>query len=224
MSNASKPLDIGRLSLVAIVATAVALLCRFQFKTDWLEVAGFVTGVVGVYLVAVEHIWNWPVGIVNVLLYAYVFYSVQLYADVTLQLVFFALAVVGWVMWLRGGEARGALRVSRIKPQNWFLLFGIIAIGTLIYKPLIEHWKGASPFWDTLLMVVSLCAQVLLNAKKVENWVLWIFVDIAYIPLYISRGLYPTAILYFVFLILAVTGLLGWLKTYKAQTLQGGQP
>ena len=211
-------LNLFHLSLVTFASVAIGLILKHYFKGDWWEFGGFVTGVVGVYLVAVEHIINWPVGLANVAIYAWVFYTGRLFADMSLQFFFFVLGVIGWIQWARGGEGNSELRISRISSPMWAGISVLWFIGTAIYYPIILHFNGAAPFIDSSLTVASILAQFLLNAKKVENWILWIIVDIVYIPLYISRGLVSTAILYGLLLGLAISGLYGWLRTYRMES------
>ena len=213
-----KKLNVLHLAIATILAVAIGLLLKRTYHGDWFEFAGFITGVVGVYLVAVEHIINWPVGLVNVAVYGYVFYSSRLFADMSLQMFYFVLGVQGWWMWARGGANSLQLRITNI-PMNWWAgIAAAIFAGTALYFPVIKHFNGAAPFLDSLLTVVSIIAQLLLNVKKIENWILWIVVDIVYIPLYISRDLYSTAFLYGVLLVLAICGLIGWAKTYRAES------
>lgn len=211
----ARKLETSHLAAVSVLSVAIGLFLKYKFGGDWFEFAGFVTGVVGVYLVAVEHIINWPVGLVNVLIYGYVFFVSRLYADMTLQVFFFALGVHGWYQWARGGESQSELKVTRIRTNEWFIVARVWLIGTAIYYPVIRHFNGAAPFVDSSLTVASILAQILLNRKKLENWMIWITVDIIYIPLYISRGLYSTAVLYALLLALAIGGLIGWMKTYR---------
>jgi nicotinamide mononucleotide transporter len=214
----TKKLDLVHLIACCIVTVIVGLWLKQTYKGDWYEFAGFVTGVVGVYLVAVEHIINWPVGLVNVAIYGYVFYTSRLFADMSLQVFFFALGVQGWWMWAQGGQNKTELKITSI-PATWWVGIAIsLAAGTAIYYPIIKHFNGAAPFLDSLLTVASIIAQLLLNAKKLENWIIWIVVDIVYIPLYISRNLYSTAVLYAILLALAISGLIGWIKTYRKST------
>ena len=202
------------MAICILLSIGTGLLLRGKYHGDWFEFAGFVTGVVGVYLVAVEHIINWPVGLLNVSIYGYVFFSSRLFADMSLQVFFFALGVQGWWMWARGGQNKTELKITRI-PMSWWLgVAASLAVGTAIYYPVIKHFNCAAPFLDSLLTVASIIAQLLLNAKKLENWIIWIVVDIVYIPLYISRNLQSTAVLYAILLAIAISGLIGWLKTY----------
>ncbi len=210
------------LAVVISVSILIGLLLKNVYKGEWVEFAAFVTGVVGVYLVAVEHIINWPVGLVNVSIYAWVFYKGGLPADMTLQFFYFAVGIQGWYFWAHGGDQKASLKISRIPPMWWAYIAGIIGVGTAIYVPIIRHYQGASPFVDSILTVTSIVAQLLINAKKIENWILWIIVDVAYIPLYVSRHLYSTAYLYAIFLLLAVFGLVGWIKAYRAETSIAG--
>lgn len=210
-----RKLNLVHLSLVTVIGVMIGLWLHVQFKGDWFEFAGFVTGVVGVYLVAVEHMINWPVGLINVSIYGWVFYTSNLLADMSLQVFFFVLGVWGWIQWATGGDGGGELAISRIRSAGWATLVIAWVVGTAIYFPIIRHFNGAAPFIDSSLTVGSIIAQFLLNAKKLENWILWIIVDVVYIPLYISRNLIATALLYTLLLGLAIAGLVGWTRTYK---------
>ena len=202
---------------ILVSSTGIGLWYHFAFGSNWVEVAAFVTGVLAVYLVVRESYWNWPLGIFNVLLYFWVFMHSRLYADMTLQLFFLVFQVHGWWSWAKGGQGQTELRIQRIEMRKWLYVIGFIVVGTAVYIPIITHYKGSSPFWDSLLTVVSMAAQLLLNRKILENWILWIIADICYIPLFLSRGLYPTELLYGIFLVLAISGFVVWKKSYSSQ-------
>ncbi len=208
-------LQYSHLAIAILFSIIVSLYCHAKLGSDWWEVSGFITGILAVYLTAKEHMSNWPIGIVNVLLYAYVFYASRLFADMTLQFFFFALSIHGWYSWAKGGTQKDTLKISRLQPVALAVCIGALIVGTAIYVPIITHFKGASPFLDSLLTVASIIAQILLNRKVLENWILWIVIDVLYIPLYYSRGLYPTTILYVIFLGLAIGGLVQWLKNHR---------
>ena len=230
----ARKLNFLHLNAVTHGSIVMWLILRHFVASDLWEGAGFVTGVVGVYLVAVEHIINWPVGLANVAIYAWVFFTSRLYADMSLQFFFFALGVQGWWQWAKGkkgvvlerdstSDAAGwaadktTLPITRIAPIYWLLVVLSWALGTAIYYPIIRHFNGAAPFVDSSLTVSSIIAQLLLNVKKLENWIIWITVDVIYIPLYISRHLVVTAVLYSLLLALAIWGLVGWRKTFVKQ-------
>jgi len=215
-----KKLNILRLAMVVTAAMGLGIALKIAFKGDWFEFAGFVTGIVGVYLVSIENIWNWPVGLTNVSIYAWVFFASKLYADMSLQFFFFALGVYGWYHWLRGGLGATELKISRIPEIWWVYIVCIWASGAAVYIPIIRYLGGAAPVIDSILTVGSILAQLLLNAKKIENWILWIVVDVVYIYLFIDRNLKSTAVLYFIMLLLAISGLITWIKTYRLENQQ----
>ena len=167
-----------------------------------------VFGVASVYLSTRENIWSWPTAIVNVALYGLVFFREKLYADMGLQGVFLLLSIYGWYEWLHGGEHRTRLRVSRASPRLWVLLAVLNITAWLLLATILHRFTDASlPYLDSLLTTTSLVAQWMMTRKILENWALWIAVDIVYVPMFISRGLHPTALLYAIFLGLAVMGI-----------------
>lgn len=175
-------------------------------------------GVVSVYLSTRENIWSWPTAIVNVGLYIFVFLGARLYADMGLQVVYLVLSVYGWYEWLHGGEHRGALHVSRATPRIWLWLAVIDVLAWLLLATLLRRYTNASlPWIDSLLTTTSLMAQWMMTRKIVENWVVWIAVDIVYIPMYVFKDLYLTAVLYAIFLVLAFMGLRDWRRTWFAR-------
>ncbi len=224
----ARKLNLLHLSIAIVVSVVVGLVLKKYYPESWWEFAGFVTGVVGVYLVAVEHMINWPVGLVNVVVYGYVFFTGRLFADMSLQVFFFILGVQGWYQWAQGGKKKAPdagypvdleppsseLKISRIQPIDWAKIVACWVVGTAIYYPVIKHFNGAAPFLDSTLTVGSIIAQLLLNWKKLENWIIWIVVDIIYIPLYISRDFIATAVLYGLLLCLAISGFISWRNTH----------
>jgi nicotinamide mononucleotide transporter len=157
-----------------------------------------------------ENVWNFPIGMVNVAIFSVIYFQTRLYADAGLQLVYFALGVSGWYLWLRGGAQRSALRITRASGREGWLALAFVAVSTLLLWRLLRMVGGSASFFDALTTSGSLASQWLLNKKRLENWLGWIVVDILYIPLYVSRGLKLTAILYAVFLAMAITGYLRW--------------
>ena len=173
-------------------------------------------GAVSVYLSARQNIWSWPTAIVNVSLYTVVFYQSGLYSDMGLQVVYLGLSIYGWYHWLRGGAQHSQLKVSRASRRAW------IACGALGLAFWIVLWRYTStlpgvslPYVDSGLTTLSLVAQWMMTRKIVENWALWILADIVYVPMYIFKGLFITAGLYAVFLVLACLGLVSWTNSYR---------
>ncbi|SCG64008.1 nicotinamide riboside transporter PnuC [Micromonospora inositola] len=179
--------------------------------TTWAELLGFATGVVNVWLVARQHIANWPIGIANVLLLMLLFWTAGLYADAGLQVVYVVLGVYGWWHWLFGGERRSRLTVARTGHREWWALgvAGVLLTAGL-WALLDRATDSTVPLADAVTTALSLLATYGQTRKLVESWWLWIMADLIYIPLYAYKGLWLTGGLYLIFLALCVVGLRAW--------------
>lgn len=183
----------------------------FGVPTSWAELLGFGTGALCVLLVVRQHIANWPIGILNVLLLMVVFWSAGLYADAGLQVVYVVLGAYGWWQWAFGGVDRTTLRVRRTTRGEWLALAaaGVALTGGLWF--FLERFTDSTvPLPDALTTALSLLATYGQARKLVESWWLWITADLIYIPLYGYKGLWLTSILYVGFLCLCVMGLRAW--------------
>ncbi|ADD44135.1 nicotinamide riboside transporter PnuC [Stackebrandtia nassauensis] len=184
---------------------------------SWTEVLGFGSGALCVWLVARQHIANWPTGIANNLFFILLFTQAGLYADAGLQLVFITLAVYGWWNWARRGSGAVTVVVRRTTRVEWYVL-GVAGVAGLVGLTwlLDSATDSTVPFWDALTTVLSLLATYGQCRKRLESWWLWIAADVVYIPLYAYKGLYLTAILYVGFMALCVMGLRGWRRDLVA--------
>jgi nicotinamide mononucleotide transporter len=174
------------------------------------EALGFVTGVICVWLLAKQNIWNWPIGIGNNLFYVVVFLRSGLYADSALQVVYAALAVYGWWTWLHQ-EPGEELPVTRTTGPVWlWLSISTVASAFLLWGLLSRFTDSIVPGWDGMTTAISLAATWGQCRKLLESWYLWILVDLIYIPLYVYKGLKLTAVLYAIFLALCIGGWRAW--------------
>lgn len=182
------------------------------------EVLAVIAGIASVYLSTRENIWSWPTAIVNVSLYFVVFLEAKLYADMGLQVVYLVLSVYGWYEWLYGGEHRTALHVSRVTRSLGvrLLLIGI-ATAAILGTILARFTDAALPYLDSATTSTSLVAQWMMTRKILENWAVWVVVDVVYIGMFIYKQLYLTAGLYAVFLVLAVMGFRTWKRSLAAR-------
>jgi nicotinamide mononucleotide transporter len=186
--------------------------------TSWAELLGFATGILTVWLVARQHLWNWPLGVANVILLGLVFLAVGLYADAALQILYVALGLYGWWQWLYGGTGRTRLAVRRTDGTKWATLTGCGITATAALTLALTTWTDSTvPFWDALTTALSLVATYGQTRKLVESWWLWIAADLIYVPLYVHKGLYLTGALYVIFLALCVSGLLAWRRDLAAR-------
>jgi nicotinamide mononucleotide transporter len=185
--------------------------------TSRAEVLGFVTGAITVWLVVRQHLWNWPVGLANVVLLCLVFADGGLYADAGLQVVYVVLQLYGWWEWLYGGQDRSRLVVRTTARAEWAMLAasGVAATGVMMW--ILTTWTTSTvPFWDAVTTAISLAATYGQCRKLLESWWLWIVADLVYIPLYAWKNLYLTSALYLVFLALCVAGLIAWRRDLAA--------
>ena len=186
---------------------------------DFLEIVATVLGFIGVYLVIRQNIWCWPVGIVVVSIFAYIFFKAKLYSDVGLQIFYIIVQGYGWYYWLRGGkpdEGEGP-KVKRMSLVHgcWYILGGVIS--TYLLGWTMQTYTDASlPYWDAGTTVFSIIAQWLVTRKILECWVVWFVVDILLTGIYAWKGLYPTMILHAAYIGMAAAGLIAWHKSWKA--------
>jgi nicotinamide mononucleotide transporter len=183
-----------------------------------LEIWGVITGLACVWLAARESVWNFPVAIVACLLAAAVYLggSVKLYSDAGLQAVFIVLNVYGWWAWRQKGTQQQELHITRTSGRLWLQLAGLAVAFTLGAGYLFDKYTdAAAPYWDNGATAVSLAAQYLLTRKKLENWLLWIAVDIVYVVLYWHRGIALFSVEYAIFLALAAYGFWEWRRLMK---------
>jgi nicotinamide mononucleotide transporter len=181
------------------------------------EILGFLTGVVNVWLLTRQNIWNWPVGVANNAFYVAVFVAAGLYGDAGLQLVYIALGIYGWWTWAHPAD-RAELSVTRTPRSAWIWLTpATIAAAFALALFLRRFTDSTVPGWDGFTTALSLAAIFGQTKKYLESWWIWIVADLIYMPLYIYKHLWLTSGLYFVFFVLCVMGLREWSKAIRAQ-------
>ncbi|MBI4913155.1 MAG: nicotinamide mononucleotide transporter [Acidobacteria bacterium] len=182
-----------------------------------LEILGFVTGALCVWLLVRQNIWNWPLGLVNNALFIVLFYRNGLYADMGLQGFYIAIGVYGWWNWLHGGRDHGTVRVSRT-PAAWAAGLGAGVLGgTFLLSFLLRRYTNSNvPLLDSLITALSLAAQFMMARKWLENWLVWLLANCLSIGLLIFKGLYLTSGLYAVYQVLCIMGWVEWWKVHRA--------
>ncbi len=154
---------------------------------------------------------------VSVTLYSLVFLDARLYADMGLQGLYFCLAAYGWWSWRHGGADDGELSVARSSNRTGIVLFALAALGGVVLGQTLTRFTNASlPFMDSLLTSFSIAAQWMQARKLLENWLVWIAVDIFYVGMFLRKELYLTAGLYTIFLGLAAMGFAQWRGSMRA--------
>ncbi|BEV16116.1 nicotinamide riboside transporter PnuC [Herbaspirillum sp. DW155] len=180
-------------------------------STTPLELVSFVLAVITVWLNIAQNHWAWLFSILSSLLYAAVFADARLYGDAGLQFVFVAVSVWGWYQWLRGGEQHQPLQVSTLAARGWWLMALAWLVGWAVLSWFLRRYTDTDvPHMDGFLTAGSLVGQFLLSRKKLENWLVWIAVDVLYVGLYLYKHLTLTAILYALFVLMAAAGWRSW--------------
>lgn len=167
-------------------------------------------GIASVWLATRERVASWPLGLANVAAYAVIFWQARLYANAGLQVAYFALNAVGWWRWRRAGRA--ALAITRTPPRARAGLMVVVVLLAGALYPILANAGGAAPALDAALTAASLVAQWQLTAKRAETWAWWIVVNVGYVGLLATQGLWPSVLQYAVFLGLAVHGHRHWRK------------
>ena len=189
------------------------------YPISYVELIGTLFGLISVYFASRANILTWGTGIVNEVFLFILFFQVQLYADMFLQIYFFIVTLYGWYKWKSKTDES---KISETSFRNKIFLTVTILIGTLIsgflftnihlYLPTYFKIQAAYPFTDSFVMVSSIIATILLAKKKIENWYLWIAIDLVCVVLYFKKGVYFLSLEYFIFLGLASYGLYHWKK------------
>ena len=183
------------------------------------EIIGTVLGVVGVWLMIRQNIWGWPVGLVQVAVYGWVFFDAKLYSDAILQVFFFAIQAYGWWHWLKNKHtaAHSELPVTTLTPVALAGWMSAGAVATVCWGAFMHRTTDAAlPWWDAFILIFSLIAQWLQARKKLENWPAWVVVNTVAIGVYWAKDLRLTAGLYVIFWLMALWGWREWRRTLRA--------
>jgi len=196
-----------------------------QSVTEWLlcnkiELLGAILGILYTVFSIRQNILTWPTGLLTSLLYIIVFFKSGLYAAMGLQVYYVGISFYGWYFWLKGKNSnnKSQLRVRTVEKNLWIKI-GVISI--LIYSVilfiLINFSDSNVPYLDSLTTSFSIVATWMLAKKYIENWIIWIFVDVVSSGLYIYKNLWPTVILFAVYTVMAFFGYIEWKKDLKTK-------
>ena len=207
----------GLAGLASVVLVLACWQAWVELPLDRTEVLAFVTGAWAVWLAARNNVWNWPIGVVNSVFFVVLFWEGRLYFDMSINVFYVVTGVWGWWVWLFGGEQRSEKPIGRVGIVEAAIVLSIgVALTVLMWHGglLIDD---AAPALDAITTGLSVVAQWLLMRRLIENWFVWIAADLIYVPLYASRGLPLTAILYAVFLLMCLRGLVEWRRIEQHQ-------
>jgi nicotinamide mononucleotide transporter len=176
-------------------------------------------GVLNVALIVRRSVWNYPVALVMVTLYTWVFWQTKLYSDAGLQLFFFAANVAGWLIWWRAAGNDGMVQVRRLPLLTIAGYIAVSLVATIGWGHFMAlNTDASAPYWDASVAMLSVIGQFLMMGRYLESWYWWIAVNILSIGLYWTKALYPTVGLASLLLGLAIYGLLEWQHAERSQT------
>jgi nicotinamide mononucleotide transporter len=177
-----------------------------------IEIAANAFNAASILLAARNSFHTWWVGIVGCVLFSWVFFNTQLYADVTLQVFFIVTSIMGWRNWVHGNAGVG-LPVRRTPPLPLAGMFLAGAAVAALYGWLLHRFTNAfAPFLDSVVLAFSVLGQLLLVRRRYESWWCWLLVNTIAVPLFFTRGLTLTAVLYAAFWVNALVALFRWRK------------
>lgn len=214
---------------------------REGYNLSWIEAIGTLAGLLCIWLASKEKVINYLFGVINVVLFAVIFYQIQLYSSLLLQIFFLLANVYGWYAWTRQtGDHQVSLQIRWLPAGQriaWLLLAVIaIALMTHFIDPLFGAFAkimvqglnilgfntelpqlqpDAYPFWDACMTVLSVIAMILMTRKFVENWLLWVVINLISVGIFTLQGVYAMSIEYLILTVIALNGVRLWIN--KAQ-------
>ncbi len=211
------------------------------YDLSWIEAVGTLAGLLCIWLASLEKISNYAFGLINVTLFAIIFFQIQLYASLLLQVFFFAANIYGWYAWSRQNTSNEAVLQIRWLPLPkaiaW-LVACVAAIGlmTAFIDPVFamltriavsimqslglnvvmpELQPDAFPFWDSCMMVLSIAAMILMTRKYVENWLLWVVINVISVVIFALQGVWAMSLEYMLLTVIALNGSRMWMKSAR---------
>ena len=211
------------------------------YDLSWIEAVGTLAGLLCIWLASLEKISNYAFGLINVTLFAIIFFQIQLYASLLLQLFFFAANIYGWYAWSRQNNQQEAeLQIRWLPLQKaiaWFVAC-VVAIGlmTVYINPVFAFLTqiavsvmsalglnvampalqpDAFPFWDSCMMVLSVAAMILMTRKYVENWLLWVIINVISVVIFALQGVYAMSLEYLLLTFIALNGSRMWINSAR---------
>ncbi len=213
----SQPAEAAAPLLAALEPFFAVAFTAFGAGITWLELVAFALAVAMVLCNIRVNVLGWPLAIASSLLYFLLFWKSRLYGDASLQIFFAVVAGWGWWQWLRGTDASGqALQVRTLGGAGRCIALALLALAWPATALFLQHFTDTDvPWWDAFPTAASLLGQWLLGRKYIENWPVWIVVDVVSTALYGYKGLWLTVLLYAVFVAMAFAGWAAWRRLLR---------
>lgn len=182
---------------------------------EFWDVIALITGVLGVLLTVLESIWCWPMALTSVIISTITFYEQRLFGDMSLNVFYFFSGVYGWYYWEKHRTRNFQVSALPLKYIPWILIS--IAVQSVAYYYILTFFRSDQVLFDSILTACSFTGTYLMTRKWVENWLLWVLVDAAYVVLYIIKEMPTYALLYSFFTLMAAYGFFAWKKQLHRQ-------
>ncbi|MDQ3141049.1 MAG: nicotinamide riboside transporter PnuC [Bacteroidota bacterium] len=197
----------------------------FNYPVSYIELIGTLAGIIAVWLAAKSNLLTWPIGLINIILFFFIYFQIHLYSDMFLQVYYFIISIYGWVYWKQKSLNKGAIYQLNLSQRIKFGIVILILSAILGYFishihqvfPKLFTSPASFPYVDTFVAVSSIVANTLLARRVIDNWLLWIIVNVTCIYIYIQRGVYIIAFEFLIFLGIAVYALFYWKKLINSQ-------
>lgn len=200
-------------------------------QMSYIELIATITGLIAIILSSLENVWSWIIGLVNVVFAFFMFYQIQLYPDMFLQVFFFVTNIIGFWQWkfpkTYEANLKNELKITKLSTRNFILLclvglLGTIGLGTFSKNlheiaPTVFSLPTDFPYMDSFTTVMSIIATFMLIRKKVEAWWIWLVVDVLATYMYFIKDVKLYSLLYFAFVIIAAYGAWEWTNTYRKE-------
>lgn len=191
------------------------LASAIQQMNAW-EAAAVLLAIVYLLLVVRENIWCWAAAFLSTSIYLVLFYRVQLLMESALQIFYLAMAVYGWYQWRHGAPNRGELSISTWMPTQHATAITMIVLVTASSGALLDRYTSAAfPYIDSFTSWAAVLTTYMVARKILENWIYWFVIDSVSIYLYVNRGMYLTALLFMLYLVIIVIGFTRWQREYR---------
>lgn len=195
------------------------------YTMSYIEFVGTLFGLISVWLATKANIHTWTTGFINIAAFFIIYLQIQLYSDMLLQVFFFWASALGLYQWVYKKKNNDTKHITYMTHGGWVLSILSMALLTIVWGALMsrihillpEYFSkpAAFPYGDAFTTVLSVYATFLMAWKRVECWILWVLVDVVCVVLYFNRGVYFITIEYLIFLVMAIFGLIRWIKEEK---------
>ena len=190
-------------------------------NTRWFEYLAVFSGIISVWYSKKANVLVYPTGLVNTIIYIYISFSGHLLGEATVNFYYTIMSIIGWYMWTKKDSSnKPLLQITRSTKKEWFVQFSFFTVFYISFFVALSYFKkmffdGVIPWADAFASATAFTGMWLMTKKKVESWYWWIATNIASVPLYFVKHYVFTSVYYIVLLIMAIAGLVAWLKKSK---------